>query len=344
MKARTLPLHREDVLGLTGLRFVAAFSVLLGHSLSTLTDHETPLGWIYWVKQSSGFGMTLFFVLSGFVIHYNYAALVKNEGWRGVGAYLWARFARLYPLFFLMLVVNVAVSSRFRELLAGHPERFESTLLALPYFLASIHSWVYVPIQGNALVSAIGGGSSITWSISTEWFFYFVYPCIAWLILKPRRSRVAAALLALWCVTWVAVATNLFDRTPAIDAWGVSYFGSVASIDTNQQDSFVRWLLYLSPYLRIGEFVLGALLAQFYVLMRGRAARRVPVRRNRFLDRGCADAGAEQYLMASSCGVFEGVGWRLANLFFSLVQPVLSDFTSRAGCLSWAGRSSASTV
>lgn len=268
MKVRPLPLHREDVPGLTGLRFVAAFSVLLGHSLTTLTDHETPLGWIYWVKQSSGFGMTLFFVLSGFVIHYNYAALVKNEGLRGVGAYLWARFARLYPLFFLMLVVNIAVSSRLRDLLAGHPERFESTLLALPYYLTSIHSWFYVSIQGNALESAIGGGSTLTWSISTEWFFYFLYPCIAVLILKPRRSWVAFGVLLIWCTVWIVLSVNLSDRTPAIDAWAVGQFGLTAGIETHQQNSLVRWLLYLSPYLRMGEFVLGALLAQFYVLVR----------------------------------------------------------------------------
>lgn len=111
---------------------------------------------------------------------------MRNEGLPGVGAYLWARFARLYPLFFLMLLVNVRVSSRLWDLLKGHPERFDSTLQALPYFLASIHSWVYVPIQGNALITAIGGGSPITWSISTEWFFYFLYPLIAWLLLKPR--------------------------------------------------------------------------------------------------------------------------------------------------------------
>jgi peptidoglycan/LPS O-acetylase OafA/YrhL len=266
--------HREDVPGLTGLRFVAAFSVLLGHGLSTLAEHETPFGWIYWVKQMSGFGMTLFFVLSGFVIHYNYAAMVRHESLRGVAAYLWARFARLYPLFLLMLLVNIVVSSRFRDLLSGHPERFESTLQALPYFLTSIHSWVYVPIQGNALISAIGGGSPITWSISTEWFFYFLYPCIAWLLLKPRQSRIAAAALVLWCLAWIALATNLYDRTPAIDAWGIGHFGPDASIDTHQQDSFVRWLLYLSPYLRMGEFILGALAAQFYVLMRSRPVTR----------------------------------------------------------------------
>ncbi len=65
---------REEVPALTGLRFVAAFSVLIAHGVSTiLATHETPLGAVYWLRQASGFGMTLFFVLSCFVIHYNYA-------------------------------------------------------------------------------------------------------------------------------------------------------------------------------------------------------------------------------------------------------------------------------
>ena len=88
--------HLKDIPALTGLRFVAAFSVLLAHGVSTLlADHETPLGTVYWLKQASGFGMTLFFVLSGFVIHYNYATLVTSGRLYGTAAYLWARVARL---------------------------------------------------------------------------------------------------------------------------------------------------------------------------------------------------------------------------------------------------------
>ena len=32
----------------------------------------------------------------------------------------------------------------------------------------------------------------------------------------------------------------------------------------------MRWLLYVSPYLRIGEFVLGAITAQLYIALQGR--------------------------------------------------------------------------
>ncbi len=273
-QSRTIVNARNvDVPALTGLRFVAALSVLVAHGVSTiLASHETPLGAVYWLRQASGFGMTLFFVLSGFVIHCNYANVVTDGGPRGVAAYLWARFARLYPLFLLMLLVNILVSSRHLDFWAGHPERLGSTLRALPYFLMSIQSWVYVPIEGNALISAIGGGSPLTWSISTEWFFYFVYPFIAWLILRARRPSITAGVVVLWCLVWIGLATAIYDRSPQIDAWAIERFGSVAGAQDHQQDLFVRWLLYMSPYLRIGEFGLGALIAQLYVLLRPRPA------------------------------------------------------------------------
>src|ERR1700691_3379120 len=77
---------RPDIPALTGLRFYAAFFVLIAHGCAALlADHEMPYGAIYWIRQASGFGMTLFFVLSGFVIHYNYANLVTDAAVKGSG-------------------------------------------------------------------------------------------------------------------------------------------------------------------------------------------------------------------------------------------------------------------
>src|SRR6202167_1550122 len=130
---------RPDIPALTSLRFYAAFFVLIAHGCAALlADHETPYGAIYWVRQASGFGMTLFFVLSGFVIHYNYANLVTRAGVKGIGSYLWARFSRLYPLFLLMMLIFVFVSSRHIDYWTGHAERLSSTFRALPYFFFSV--------------------------------------------------------------------------------------------------------------------------------------------------------------------------------------------------------------
>jgi hypothetical protein len=262
--------------GLTGLRFVAAFSVLLAHSAAVvLAPYQVPGGLVYWLTQASGLGMTLFFMLSGFVIHYNYAATASRGRLRGIGAYLWARFARLYPLFLLLLLGYLLISRRHYEFWRGHPEEFETVLKALPYFLLSVQSWIYRPIDGHALIYAIGGSSSLTWSISTEWFFYVLYPCLAWLILRSRATWLTPVLIVLWCALWIAVTTGLYDRAPSINAWAVAHYGPLADMREPQdafaaEQSFVRWLLYFSPYLRLGEFVLGSLVAQLYVQLRGR--------------------------------------------------------------------------
>ena len=260
---------RPDIPALTGLRFVAAFSVLLAHGFAAiLAEHETQYGAIYWVRQASGFGMTLFFVLSGFVIHYNYAHRVTAGGARGIGSYLWARFARLYPLFLLMMLIYVLVSSRHIDYWSGHPERINSTLRALPYFLLALQSWFYVIIDGNPLLDAIGGASPITWSISTEWFFYFVYLALAWFVLRLRTPVLTVLVIVLWCFVWTAIAAGLYNRTAPINAWALAHFGPVADAGERPQDSFVRWLLYFSPYLRLGEFVLGSLVAELYLQLR----------------------------------------------------------------------------
>jgi peptidoglycan/LPS O-acetylase OafA/YrhL len=267
--------RRENVPALTGLRFLAAFSVLLAHALSvTLADQEQPRGAVLWLMTGSGFGMTLFFVLSGFVIHYNYASLVTDGRLRGIATFLWARFARLYPLFLLMMLVYVLVSQRHVAYWTGHPEQINSIFQALPYFLLSIQSWIYKVIDGGSLIDAIRGGSPPTWSISTEWFFYFAYPFIAWIILRARSPKLIVLIACAWCVLWSGLSTSLYDQMPLINAWAVGHFGPIADMQ-NADDSFVRWLLYLSPYLRIGEFVLGVIAAQLYVTMQSHPVTRV---------------------------------------------------------------------
>lgn len=257
--------NRAQLPVLTGLRFAAAFAVLIGHTQSTLlVAHTLPGNAVYWAEQASGFGMTLFFVLSGFVIHYNYAGLV---GAGRLGRYLWARFARLYPLYFLMLCVYIAVSSKFHGLARGQTEGFDAQLTALPYFLISVQSWIYRPIGHDPLVSAIGGASPLTWSISTEWFFYFAYPAIAVCVLRLRRWPTIIAAALGWCIVWAILCSGLYELTPGIDVWAVAYFGPPAGFYTDEGSSFVRWLLYLSPYVRIGEFILGCLTAQGFLAL-----------------------------------------------------------------------------
>ena len=85
--------HNPYVPALDGLRGVAAFLVAGAHYMTM--DGGAPLSEI--VQTLTGLGMTLFFVLSGFVIHYNYNATITRPG--GLRLFFVARFARPYPLY-----------------------------------------------------------------------------------------------------------------------------------------------------------------------------------------------------------------------------------------------------
>src|ERR1700691_5233202 len=106
-----LSLHsRPPIPALTGLRFFAAFFILWQHSIRWIAQFQNTD-----VYSSFGFfgvpGMSLFFVLSGFVIHYNYRDLFLRRGMaRALCEFVAARFARLYPLYVAFLLIAIAAN------------------------------------------------------------------------------------------------------------------------------------------------------------------------------------------------------------------------------------------
>lgn len=245
---------------LTGLRFLAAISVAMAHgSILVLRPYHAFDPILYWLGPPAGFGMTCFFVLSGFVIHYNYGSSISSKPVTGTAKFVWARFARLYPLFLLVILADIIFG----------PQGFHSTRVkdALPYFLSFTQSWTYTIIGHNSLIYQVGNTAPLTWSISTEWFFYLSYPLILYLLhfLKRPIWVIGAAIVV--SIFWASFCAMLFDHIPGINFWAVAHFGKIADWKTNNQDSFVRWLLYFSPYVRIGEFILGCLTAQLYLVL-----------------------------------------------------------------------------
>jgi peptidoglycan/LPS O-acetylase OafA/YrhL len=122
--------------------------------------------------------------------------------------------------------------------------------------------------------------TTITWSISTEWFFYLVYPfaCIGLARLRRPGTIILATVIVVAAgyasVYWAAA--NL----AAIDNYGVGHYGAIAGIAGAEQ--FRYWLLYLSPYPHLFEFALGCLSAALLVAVRGRPVTRWEARLGRW--------------------------------------------------------------
>jgi len=254
----------SHIAALDGLRFIAALCVLVAHYSQWLIHDAASQSVLKWVTPLSGFGMALFFTLSGFVIHYNYSGLVGTKG--GTKKFLIARFARLYPLFFVLVAIDVTMSLGLGTTPCARAE-FDAPYEAvkvLPYYLTLTHSWVYANICRHSIIYQFGQVSAVSWSISVEIFLYLSYLFIARPLSRLNlRWQVVAALLVHALIVGYFLLCDA-NRGP-IDDFASETFGMYSSRAFGTQDSFLRWLYYFNPISQLSGFVCGIVAANIYM-------------------------------------------------------------------------------
>lgn len=169
-----------ELSALTGLRIFAAFAILFHHLSITILkfDRGFQLLLKHWMTVAGHFGMTLFFVLSGFIIHYNYFNKIRTLSFISIYNFLVARFARLYPLFLFFLILGYVVNVA----------NIHSVMEALPRFLTLTQVWSYHLI-GTHSATYFLNCSNNAWSISTEFFLYLTYPLTAILLSGLYKNK-----------------------------------------------------------------------------------------------------------------------------------------------------------
>lgn len=152
---------------LTSIRGIAAWWVVLFHSQLFLGEMLSPS-----VRTFVSFGflaVDLFFILSGFVIYLNYYSRVDAQNPKSIITFYWNRFARIYPLHFVMLLgyLALAVSFFYFSSSGRPPESYGARSFLESLFL--VQTW------GNGYLT----WNVPSWSISSEWTVYLVFPLIA---------------------------------------------------------------------------------------------------------------------------------------------------------------------
>jgi peptidoglycan/LPS O-acetylase OafA/YrhL len=248
---------------LDGLRFLAAMLVAGGHYSGMFSPGIFPEA----LRTFTGLGMTLFFVLSGFVIHYNYHATIQKP--TGVRLFMAARFARLYPLYIILFLLEFAslfVTARSACARIGEPV---TQFYGLLNYLTFTQSWFYTIICDRALIYQYGPISAVSWSISVELFFYLAYVVIGKLI--GRRQPAPATIIGCTAVIYLLTVIYFWlcgTYQTNIDNIGLSLFGPAASSANGYNDSLLRWLLYFNPIARLAEFIAGMAVAMIYLRRR----------------------------------------------------------------------------
>src|ERR1700722_20700096 len=100
--------RRDDFPSLSGCRGIAAWLCVIAHTDGFFVALQ-PAWLEYAWRVCANLGMTSFFVLSGFVIHYNYGASIAAKGAPALRSFLIARFARLYTLYMLVSLLTIAL-------------------------------------------------------------------------------------------------------------------------------------------------------------------------------------------------------------------------------------------
>lgn len=186
----------QHIRQLTGVRFFAAFGVVICHF-----SREIELPQATWfLADFMGSFVGLFFVLSGFVLTFNYHSLAEDRSRRRYRAYLVSRLARIVPGYWLALLIMLLVywTQGFPN---DHRGAGEWTL-GFVLNLFALQAWIpdmFLQQSWNAP----------GWSISSELFFYSVLPVflrLKWLDGSPGRFvKLWVILLLLLALYWLVV-------------------------------------------------------------------------------------------------------------------------------------------
>jgi peptidoglycan/LPS O-acetylase OafA/YrhL len=191
---RATPFQRtRKIYPLTSVRFFWAFYVVFHHTakiflpvFTTGMFNRVPPsyldGLLFWVPASLSF----FFVLSGYVLSVVYLRDGKPVDKRKFWA---ARFARIYPLFFVTLVLDTPPLLFVKIHRNGLVLGLVKTAGVFGAHLLMLHGWY---------LQRLSGIDDANWSLSAETFFYLCFPAIGVLLWKLRGIWLWAVALGLY--------------------------------------------------------------------------------------------------------------------------------------------------
>jgi peptidoglycan/LPS O-acetylase OafA/YrhL len=176
---------RPVIAALTGLRAVAAVWVVLFHYRADVLTLAPALRPLEPLMAAGYLGVDVFFVLSGFVLAYNYADPLSRWRTTEVRGFLRNRLARVWPVHLVTLhldLLQAAVIGTLGVTAGGH----RRTAAAYAENLTMTHTWWNDRPSFNAPA----------WSISAEWAAYLCCPLLLLLLARVRRASTAALLAA----------------------------------------------------------------------------------------------------------------------------------------------------
>jgi peptidoglycan/LPS O-acetylase OafA/YrhL len=214
---------------LTGLRCFAAINIVLFHF-----SNPQWFGFLAPVINAGFISVSYFILLSGFVLAYNYSDRARN-GELDRKRFWEARFTRIYPIYFLSLLLSLGQLSG--EYSTHTKAMFWTGVVLTPLLLQG-----FVPAVSTFL-------NTPAWTMSAEAAYYILFPFVA----KAKRPQRIAPHVLKMAGVWV------LGLVP-----GVLYIvfnpDGIAHPDRWSYGPWLQALKY-TPYTHVFSFVFGVMLA-----------------------------------------------------------------------------------
>lgn len=233
---------------LDGLRCLSIVAVVAFHARVFLPGYE---------------GVSLFFVISGFLITTNLLREQSATGGISLKRFYLRRTFRIFPLYYAILALYVVLFVVLDQQLPVDPQSAAEFWHNLPYFLTYTSNW-FVPNNSERIVFFFA------WSLATEEQFYLLWP---WVVKASAGQRAAivtmlgllvihygaafaaasGALAPTWLVTRVLISVS-----PAI------CLGAIAAFLVHRPATF-RWIQLLMGWRWSAAAALAATLGALMV-------------------------------------------------------------------------------
>jgi peptidoglycan/LPS O-acetylase OafA/YrhL len=191
------------------LRAVAALGVALGHAWGLSHDYTRELThgtYIARIMLGGGFGVFLFFALSGYLLFWPFARRHFGGGAPiDLGRYAMNRAVRILPLYFFAVIVLLTLQEH-----GGTAEQW----------------WRFMLLAENFSLDTVGKVDGALWSLVVEVHFYILLPLIAAAtaaLARGSRLRAAIFLLGLGAISFALRTIFVAWADPPSPLWRYNF-------------------------------------------------------------------------------------------------------------------------
>lgn len=163
---------------LDGLRAISILLVILHH-----VGRLPPRSIFYTFQDNGRYGVSFFFVISGFLICSLFLREIRKTGGIALGKFYGRRSLRLLPLYYVVLAFTAVLVFGLHQYSSANQELFRAKL---PSYLFYYSNWLATATQGPFFCS---------WSLAVEEQFYLVFGLM--LFFLPRRYLIPILLAGL---------------------------------------------------------------------------------------------------------------------------------------------------